>query len=186
MSNLCVEITLPTAELTRESRLPFIKSELEKFQYTTPKEFRDEYGEIALCTLSSINWGAIVEPADFEKPCALAVRALDELLDYQNYPMIAAGIPASKRRSLGIGMCNLAYFITKHDMKYSDGSANDLINRYAEAMSYYLIKASMELAKEKGACDWFDETKYSKGIFPIHTYKKEVDGVLDKPKLTAF
>ncbi len=181
MSNLCVEITLPTSPLTRKSRFEFIKSELDRYEFTSPKEFRDEFGEIALCTLSSINWGAITEPADFEKPCDLAVRALDELLDYQNYPMIAAGVPASKRRSLGIGMCNLSYFITKHDMKYSDGSANDLVNRYAEAMSYYLIKASMELAKEKGACDWFDETKYSKGIFPMHTYKTDVDKVLEKP-----
>jgi len=182
MSNLCVEITLPTSELTRRSRIPFIKEQLEKFQYTTPQAFREEYGEIALCTLSSLNWGAITEPSDFEKPCKLAVRALDELLDYQNYPMIAAGVPAAKRRSLGIGLCNLAYFIAKHDKKYSDGSANDLVNEYAEAMSYYLIKASMELAKEKGACDWFDETKYSKGIFPIHTYKKEVDAVLKGKK----
>jgi len=130
--------------------------------------------------LSSLNWGAIQEPSDFEKPCALAVRALDELLDYQHYPMIAAGIPSQKRRSLGVGLCNLAYFIAKHDMKYSDGSANDIVNEYAEAMSYYLIKASKELAKEKRACDWFDETKYSRGIFPIHTYKKDVDKKLKR------
>ena len=182
MSNLCVEITLPTEELTRKSRMPFIKKEFEKFQYATAEEFRDEYGEIALCTLSSLNWGAITQPSDFEKPCNLAIRALDELLDYQDYPMVAAGVPAMKRRSLGVGLCNLAYFIAKHDMRYSDGSANDLVNEYAEAMSYYLIKASMELAKEKGACDWFDETKYAKGIFPIHTYKKEVDGVIKGKK----
>ncbi len=176
----CVEITLPTAELTRSSRMAFDKDELVYLADVSPQNFRDEYGEIALCTLSSLNWGAISEPADFEKPCELAIRALDELLDYQDYPMIAAGIPAIKRRSLGVGMCNLAYFIAKHDMKYSDSSANDVVNRYAEAMSYYLIKASMELAKEKGACDWFNETKYSKGILPIHTYKKDVDKLLDK------
>jgi len=181
MSNLCVEITLPTAELTRKSRQPFDPDELHVYKDIPAQEFRDEFGEIALCTLSSLNWGAIQEPADFEKPCDLAIRALDELLDYQDYPMIAAGVPSMKRRSLGVGMCNLAYFITKHDMKYSDGSANDLVNRYAEAMSYYLIKASMNLAKEKGACDWFDETKYSKGILPIHTYKKDVDKILEKP-----
>ena len=182
MSNLCVEITLPTAELTRASRIPFSKEDLlGKFKDVSAAEFRKDYGEIALCTLSSINMGMMHSREDIEKTCDLVIRALDELLDYQNYPMIAAGVPASKRRSLGVGVSNVAYFIAKHGLKYSDGSANDLINEYAESISYYLIKASVEVAKEKGKCDWFDETKYSKGILPIDTYKKAVDDVLAKP-----
>lgn len=182
MSNLCVEITLPTAELTRCSRIPFEKNiHLEQFKNVPAQEFREKYGEIALCTLSSINMGAMHSDDDIAKAADLAVRALDELLDYQDYPMLAAGIPAAKRRSLGIGVSNVAYFIAKHGHKYSDSSANDLINEYAEKLSYYLIKASVDVAKEKGKCDWFDETKYSKGILPIDTYKKAVDGVLTKP-----
>lgn len=179
MSNLCVEITLPTAGLTKKSRIPYNDDEISRVADITPQEFRDEYGEIALCTLSSINWGAIHSPEDFEKPADLAIRALDELLDYQDYPMMAAGYPASQRRSLGVGVCNLAYFIAKHGNKYSDGSANDLINEYAESMSYWLLTASNNLAKEKGACGWYNETKYSKGILPMDTYKKTVDDLLD-------
>jgi len=182
MSNLCVEITLPTAELTRHSRVPYDKEiHPDEFKDTTAEEFRSKYGEIALCTLSSVNMGALQSTEDFEKTCDLVVRALDELLDYQDYPMLAAGIPAIKRRSLGVGVSNVAYFIAKNGLKYSDGSANNLINEYAEQLSYYLTKTSMELAKEKGKCDWFDETKYSKGILPIDTYKKAVDNVLTKP-----
>jgi len=181
MSNLCVEITLPTAGLTKKSRMPYTRDILNTLGDVPPAEFRDEYGEIALCTLSSINWGAIHSPEDFEKPADLAIRALDELLDYQDYPMVAAGYPADKRRSLGVGICNLAYFIAKHGNKYSDGSANDLVNEYAEAMSYWLLTASNNLAKEKGACGWYSETKYSKGLLPMDTYKPEVDTLLDVP-----
>jgi ribonucleoside-diphosphate reductase alpha chain len=177
-SNLCIEITLPTHGLTSKSRLEFTNDIVEKLKDITVQNFRAEYGEIALCTLSSINLGAIHSPDEFQKPCELAIRALDELLDYQGYPMVAAGYPAINRRSLGVGVCNLAYFIAKHGNKYSDGSANDLVNEYIEAMSYWLISASNILAKEKGPCGWFDETKYSKGILPIDTYKKEVDNTL--------
>lgn len=178
MSNLCVEITLPTSELTRKSRIPFTKKFIEDVWDLSCQEFREEYGEIALCTLSSLNWGAMSSPEDFEKPADLAVRALDELLDYQDYPMLAAGVPAKKRRSLGVGVSNLAYFIAKHGFKYSDGSANEVVDKYAEAMSYYLIKASVNLAKEKGACEWFGETKYASGLLPVDTYKKAVDDIV--------
>ncbi len=182
MANLCAEICLPSAPLTRESRIPFDKvKHTEEFAVVEPKDFREKYGEIALCTLGSINMGMMNNDENIELACNLIVRGLDELLDYQDYPMLAAGIPALKRRALGVGVCNLAYFIAKHGLKYSDSSANDLINEYAEKMSYYLIKASVEVAKEKGKCDWFDETKYSKGILPIDTYKKEVDSILTKP-----
>ena len=183
MSNLCVEITLPTSPLTTKSRIPFEKEKhVEKFKDVSPQEFRKEYGEIALCTLSSINWGVIHDVKDFEKPCDLAIRALDELLDYQDYPMVAAGIPTLKRRSLGVGISNLAYVIAKNNFKYSDGSANDFVNEYAEAMSYYLIKASINLAKEKGKCEWFEDTKYSQGILPIDTYKKDIDNKIHGKK----
>lgn len=177
----CVEITLPTAGLTKKSRMPYVAATIEKVGNMSPADFREEYGEIALCTLSSINWGAIHSPEEFEKPADLAIRALDELLDYQDYPMMAAGYPADKRRSLGVGICNLAYFIAKHGNKYSDGSANDLVNEYTEAMSFWLLTASNNIAKEKGACGWYSETKYSKGILPMDTYKPEVDELLDVP-----
>lgn len=152
-SNLCTEINLPTKPLETAD---------------------DPDGEIALCTLSAINWGLINDPSDFEKHCTLAVRALDALLDYQEYPMAAAEISTMNRRPLGIGIINLAYFLAKRGLKY-DEDALPVINEYAEAWSYYLIKASVELAKEKGACPKSNETKYHSGILPIDTYKKEVD-----------
>jgi len=180
MSNLCVEITLPTSVLTSLSRIRDYV--YEQFADMSASLFREKYGEIALCTLSSINMGAITCPEDFERAAELAVRALDELLDYQDYPTIAAEVPAKNRRSLGIGISNLAYFLAKNNVKYSDGSANELVNEYAEAFSYYLIKASNELAKEKGACNWYIETKYCQNILPIDTYKKAVDEIAN-PKL---
>jgi len=175
MSNLCVEITLPTAPLTAASRS---RDYMSNVMHEDATAFQDEYGEIALCTLSSINIGAINSPEEFKKPAELAIRALDELLDYQDYPMIAAEIPAKNRRSLGVGICNLAYFLAKNNVKYSDGSANEIVNEYAEAFSFYLIKASNKLAKEKGPCGWYSETKYSQGILPIDTYKKAVDDIV--------
>ena len=152
-SNLCTEIDLPTKPLQNAD---------------------DPEGEIALCTLSAINWGMINNPKDFEKPCTLAVRALDALLDYQEYPMAAAQISTMNRRPLGIGIINLAYFLAKRGLKYND-EALSVIDEYAEAWSYYLIKASADLAEEKGACPKSDETKYHHGLLPIDTYKKEVD-----------
>lgn len=152
-SNLCAEITLPTKPLN---------------------DLHDLNGEISLCTLSAINWGKIRKPSDFEKPCTLTVRALDALLDYQEYPVLAAQSSTMARRPLGVGIINLAYWMAKNNMTYTNPNL-DLIDEYAEAWSYYLIKASIELAEEKLACAKFYETKYSKGIFPIDTYKKEVD-----------
>lgn len=153
-SNLCAEITLPTKPLN---------------------SFEDENGEVALCTLSAINWGNIKDTAWFEKPCDLAVRALDELLSYQKYPIIAAELATENRRPVGIGIINFAHFLAKNDLKYNDQGALDLTDEYAEAWSYYLIKSSIELAKEKGACPLNHETKYSKGIMPIDTRKLAVD-----------
>jgi ribonucleoside-diphosphate reductase alpha chain len=153
MSNLCCEITLPTTPL---------------------KDIHDESGEISLCTLAAINWGKIRKPADFEKPCTIAVRALDALLDYQDYPVRAAAIGTHNRRPLGIGIINFAYWLARNDTNYSNPNL-DLVHEYAEAWSYYLIKASVDLAEEVGACPKSQDTKYNYGTFPIATYKKEVD-----------
>lgn len=164
-SNLCAEITLPTKPLN---------------------DINDPNGEIALCTLSAINWGLIDKPEDFEKPCEMAVRALDELLDYQSYPVLAAEIANKARRSLGIGIINFAYWLAKNDLNYQDIDEDGLlkIDRMAEAWSYYLIKASVKLAKEKGACDWNDQTKYGQGVLPVDTYKRDVDQLMGLSVMT--
>ena len=152
-SNLCCEINLPTKPLN---------------------DFNDEAGEIALCTLSAINWGNIKKPSDFAKPCELAVRGLDALLSYQDYPVKAAQLATMGRRPLGVGIINLAYWMAKNDMTYTAPNL-EMIDEYTEAWSYYLIKASADLAAEQGACVWNDQTKYSDGVLPIDTYKREVD-----------
>ena len=158
MSNLCCEIDLPTKPL---------------------ESYDDENGEISLCTLSAINWGLIDDTKDFEKYCTLAVRALDNLLDYQEYPIKAAQNATMNRRPLGVGIINLAYFLAKRGLKYND-EAFDLIDEYAEAWSYYLIKASMEIAEEKGACLLSDDTKYASGKLPNDTYKGAVDNLVKR------
>ena len=157
-SNLCMEITLPTMPL---------------------QNIDDANPAIALCNLSAINWGRVKEPKDFEKPCRLAVRALDALLDYQEYPIKSAEANTKAYRTLGIGIVNLAYWIAKMGFKYSDDSALKTIDEYAEAWSYYMIRASVDLAKEKGPCGLNENTKYSKGIVPIDTRKKEVDELVE-------
>jgi ribonucleoside-diphosphate reductase alpha chain len=157
MSNLCCEIDLPTSPLN---------------------DYNDEEGEISLCTLSAINWGLINDPKDFEKYCDLAVRSLDELLDYQDYPIKAAERGTMSRRPLGIGIINLAYFLAKRGMKY-DESAFEVVDEYAEAWSYYLIKASATLAEEKGTISKNNETKYGSGVLPIDTYKSAVDNLIE-------
>jgi len=154
MSNLCGEIDLPTVPLN---------------------DVNDELGRIALCTLSAINWGNVKSPADFEKPCTLAVRGLDALLSYQNYPIKAAELATKEFRPLGVGIINLAYFLAKNDVSYSDPAALALVDEYAEAWSYYLIKASADLAREQGACTRWQDLKYADGRLPIDTRKKEVD-----------
>lgn len=152
-SNLCCEINLPTKPLT---------------------DINDPDGEISLCTLAAINWGSIRKPADFEKPCTLAVRALDALLDYQDYPVLAARKSTENRRPLGIGIINFAHWLAKNDTNYQDPNL-ELIHEYAEAWSYYLIQASADLAVERHKCLKSDETRYEEGVLPIDTYKKTVD-----------
>ena len=152
-SNLCCEIDLPTKPLSH---------------------IHDEEGEISLCTLSAVNWGVIKDFEEMNKVCKLAVRGLDELLDYQQYPVLAAELSTMKRRPLGIGIINLAFWMAKNDMTYQEPNL-ELIDEWAEAWSYSLIKASNKLAMEKGACPGTNETKYGLGITPNQTYKKELD-----------
>lgn len=159
-SNLCLEIALPTKPLNN---------------------IDDPNGEIALCTLSALNLGAIKNLAEFEPLADLAVRALDNLLDYQDYPIKAAEISSMNRRTLGIGVINFANYLAKNGMKYSDGSANNLTHKTFEAIQFYLLKASMNLAKEKGACPLFNETTYAQGILPIDTYKRDLDKICSEP-----
>lgn len=158
-SNLCMEITLPTKPLNNVD---------------------DPNGEIALCTLAAFNLGAFESLDELEELADIQVRALDALLDYQDYPVNAA-LHGKKRRTLGIGVTNFAYYLAKNGVYYSNGSANRLTHRLFEAFQYYLLKASNNLAKEQGACEWFGETKYAKGILPIDTYKKEVDDICPEP-----
>lgn len=155
-SNLCCEIDLPTKPLN---------------------DFNDEDGEIALCTLSAINWGNIKKPEDFRKPCELAVRGLDALLDYQDYPVKAAERATKNRRPIGVGIINLAYWLAKNNTSYQNPDL-ELIDEYAEAWSYYLIKASADLAVEQGKIPYNHETKYGQGITPNQTYKKDVDDLV--------
>jgi ribonucleoside-diphosphate reductase alpha chain len=158
MSNLCTEIDLPTKPLN---------------------DINDELGRIALCTLSAQNWGNVKKPQDFERMCTLSVRGLDALLSYQNYPVKAAELATKEFRPIGNGIINFAYFLAKHDVSYSDPRALALVDEYAEAWSYYLIKASADLAKEQGPCEKWQELKYADGILPIDTRKKEVDELVE-------
>lgn len=159
-SNLCMEIALPTKPLDN---------------------INDEEGEIALCTLSAVNLGMINDVKDIEEPAELIVRALDALLDYQDYPVAAAKNASMRRRTLGVGVINYAYYLAKNGVKYSDGSGNALTHQTFEALQYYLLRASNKLAKEFGACPAFNETTYSQGILPIDTYKSELDNVCNEP-----
>ena len=159
-SNLCMEIALPTKPLD---------------------DLHDQKGEIALCTLSAVNLGVIENLAELEETLDLIVRALDALLDYQNYPVEAAKNSTMNRRSLGIGVINYAYYLAKNNAKYSNNTGLALTHRTFEAIQYYALKASNQLAKEFGAAPAFNETRYSKGILPIDTYKKEVDKICAEP-----
>ena len=159
-SNLCMEIALPTKPLDN---------------------INDPNGEIALCTLSAFNLGALNNLDELEELADLTVRALDALLDYQDYPIEAARTATMNRRTLGIGVINYAYYLAKNGVRYNDDSALGLTHRTFEAMQYYLLKASVNLAKEYGACPLFNQTVYSQGKLPIDTYKKDLDAVCNEP-----
>ena len=158
MSNLCQEITLPTKPLNH---------------------IDDEEGEIALCILSAINVGTLRSLDDLEELCELAVRALEEIIDYQRYPIKAAEISTKARRSLGVGYIGLAHYLARQHAKYEDGTAWQLVHDLSEAFQYYLLRASNKLAQERGPCEYFHRTKYSDGIMPIDTYKKDVDTIVE-------
>ena len=156
MSNLCQEITLPTDPINH---------------IDTPD------GEIALCILSAINVGTLRKVEDLEELCDLAVRGLEELIDYQQYPVNAAELATKARRSLGIGYIGLAHYLAKHGWKYDSQDAWDAVHKLTESFQYYLLKSSNQIAREKGQCADFGQTKYSEGILPIDTYKKDVDDI---------
>ena len=156
MSNLCQEITLPTKPI---------------------QHIDDENGEIALCILSAINVGKVKSDTELENLCDLSVRALDELIDYQQYPVKAAEIATRARRSLGVGFIGLAHYLAKLGFNYDSQEAWDAVHGLSESFQYYLLKSSNQLAKEKGACEYFNRTKYSNGTLPIDTYKKDVDEI---------
>ena len=157
MSNLCQEITLPT----------------------DPIQHIDGEGEIALCILSAVNVGKLKNLDELEELCDLSVRGLEELIDYQQYPVKAAKISTLNRRSLGIGYIGLAHYLAKQGEHYDDSRAWQLVHNLTEAFQFYLLKSSNQLAKEKGACGYFNRTKYSQGILPIDTYKRDVDELCD-------
>ena len=156
MSNLCQEITLPTYPL---------------------QHIDDTNGEIALCILSAINVGKVKSDEELEELCELSVRGLDELIDYQRYPVKAAEIATKARRSLGVGFIGLAHYLAKLGYNYSSQEAWNAVHGLSESFQYYLLKASNQLAKEKGYCEYFGRTKYADGILPIDTYKKDVDEI---------
>jgi len=158
MSNLCQEITLPTK----------------------PIQHIDGDGEIALCILSAINLGILKDLDELELLCDLSVRSLDEIIDHQEYPVKAAEISTKARRSLGIGYIGLAHYLARNKVMYHEKASWKLVDELTEAFQYYLLKASNQLAKEKGKCEYFNRTKYSDGILPIDTYKKEVDEIVTR------
>jgi len=160
MSNLCQEITLPTVPL---------------------HHIDDPEGEIALCILSAVNVGKVKSDEEFEELCDLSVRGLEELIDYQNYPVEAAEISTKARRSLGVGFIGLAHYLAKLGCKYDSQEAWDAVHGLSESFQYFLLKSSNQIAKEKGACKYFSRTKYSQGILPIDTYKKDVDEITSTP-----
>jgi len=154
MSNLCQEITLPTKPL---------------------QHIDDDNGEIALCILSAVNVGKVSKKEELEEICDLAVRGLEELVDYQEYPVAAAELSTKNRRSLGIGYIGLAHYLAKQGEHYDDPKAWKLVHDLSESFQYYLLKSSNQIAKEKGKCGYFDRTKYADGILPIDTYKRDID-----------
>lgn len=156
MSNLCQEITLPTKPL---------------------QHIDDPNGEIALCILSAINVGKVKDDEEFEELCELSVRGLEELIDYQQYPIVAAEKSTKARRSLGIGFIGLAHYLAKLGFNYDSQEAWNAVHGLSESFQYFLLRASNQIAKEKGACEYFNRTKYSQGILPIDTYKKDVDEI---------
>jgi len=156
----CMEITLPTKPV---------------------QHIDDQSGEIALCILSAINVGKVKDDEEFEEMCELSVRALEELIDYQEYPVAAAERSTKARRSLGVGYIGLAHYLAKLGFKYDSQEAWDAVHGLSESFQYFLLKASNKIAQEKGACEYYNRTTYSQGLLPIDTYKKDVDEISNVP-----
>ena len=165
MSNLCQEITLPTTPI---------------------QHIDDDTGEIALCILSAVNVGGLKDLNELENLCDLSVRALDQIIDYQDYPVRAAEVSTKARRSLGIGYIGLAHYLAKNGVKYSDPKAWELVDRLSEAFQFNLLRASCNLAEEKGKCEGFERTKYADGLLPIDHYKKEIDEIVPHKQRMAW
>ena len=165
MSNLCQEITLPTTPI---------------------QHVDDDQGEIALCILSAVNVGGLNDLNELENICDLSVRALEQIIDYQDYPVKAAEVSTKKRRSLGVGYIGLAHYLAKNGVKYSDPKAWELVDRLSEAFQYNLLRASCNIAKEKGKCEGFERTKYADGLLPIDHYKKDVDKIVPHKQRMAW
>ena len=165
MSNLCQEITLPTTPI---------------------QDLYDDQGEIALCILSAINVGQLNDLGELENLCDLSVRALEQIIDYQDYPVKAAEVSTKKRRSLGIGYIGLAHYLAKNGFKYHEKGAWELVDRLTEAFQYYLLRASCDIAMEKGSCEGFERTKYADGLLPIDHYKKEIDEIVPHKQRMAW
>ena len=165
MSNLCQEITLPTTPI---------------------QDIHDDQGEIALCILSAVNVGGLNDLSELENICDLSVRALEQIIDYQDYPVKAAEVSTKARRSLGIGYIGLAHYLAKNGVKYSDPEAWALVDRLTEAFQYNLLRASCNIAKEKGKCEGFERTKYADGQLPIDHYKKDVDSIVPHKQRMAW
>jgi len=165
MSNLCQEITLPTTPI---------------------QDIHDDQGEIALCILSAINVGQLGDVSELENLCDLSVRALEQIIDYQDYPVKAAEVSTKKRRSLGIGYIGLAHYLAKNGVKYNEKGAWELVDRLSEAFQYYLLRSSCNIAMEKGKCEGFERTKYADGLLPIDHYKKEIDEIVPHKQRMAW
>ena len=165
MSNLCQEITLPTVPI---------------------QDLYVEQGEIALCILSAVNVGQLNDLNELDNLCDLSVRALEQIIDYQDYPVRAAEVSTKKRRSLGIGYIGLAHYLAKNGVKYNEKGAWELVDRLSEAFQYYLLRASCDIAKEKGKCEGFERTKYAEGLLPIDHYKKEIDEIVPHKQRMAW
>jgi ribonucleoside-diphosphate reductase alpha chain len=157
-SNLCCEILLPTK--------PF-------------KRLDDPTGRIALCTLGSINWGAFRNPEDMRRACRILQRSLCNILDYQDFLSIQSKLSNDEIQPLGVGITNLAYWHAKRSYKYGEKDALQEVKTWMEHQAFYLTEATVELAKERGACKDSAKTRYGKGIFPWELRANGVNELAD-------
>lgn len=184
-----LEHEIPVYDITVEGTHNFFANDIlvhncqEITEPTTPIQHIDDdnYSEIATCILSAINVGKVKSDEELEELCDLTVRSLEEIIDYQKYPVKAAENFTKRRRSLGIGFIGLAHYFARLGFNYDSQEAWDAMHGLSESFQYYLLKASNQLAKEKGHCEYFGRTKYSDGILPIDTYKKDVDEISSVP-----